>query len=360
MPAIPSGAGDLANTLLPSLTAGKDFSVPTININSDIFNQPGNAGALAEQVEKISIEDLTTGAVGGSGSFDKLMVSLVNHLKVEFEANRISGAEYTKAYIGVVGAALSSATQFLLSKDQSFWSALLVQQQARTAEVQIANARVLLETAKIQLSQAQYEAAIAEANYALTKLKLSTEDAMYAGQVAQTALTTQQTEHAVAETAQTVAQTVGISYTNTDILPVQKAQAEASTEMTIAQTVGVTYTNANILTGQKVGLDFTNANILPKQATLLGEQIEVQRAQTLNERTDLATITGLIGKQKDLYSQQITSYQRDAETKAVKIFTDSWITQKTIDEGLTPPDQFTNTNINEMLLALRANLMMGS
>jgi len=291
MVATASGADVLANTMLDVLKDGHTFSIPEIDISGELFDQPSATGSLHQEITELSFEDLTTGAVGGTGVFDKLMVSLVKHLKVEYEANRISGAEYTKAYIGMIQAALQTSTQFLLSKDGAYWQALMVQQQARAAEVEAIRARLELETARVVFSRSQFEAALAEANYGLTKIKISTEDATYANMVKQ---------------------------------------------------------------GE--GLDYTNETILPLQATLLSEQAEVQRAQTLDTRSDAATVTGSVGKQKELYSQQITSYQRDAETKAVKIFSDAWITQKTIDEGLLAPTQFTNTNLDEVLSVLRTNL----
>ncbi|TJX55720.1 MAG: hypothetical protein E5W21_16270, partial [Mesorhizobium sp.] len=283
----------LANSLLTTLTTGKDFSFPVINLEDPLFDLPDGTGPLYGAIPQITVDDLTTGQVGGSGVFDKLMVSLVNHLKVEYQASRISGAEYTKAYIGIVGAALQNATQFLLTKDQAYWQALLVQAQARQAEVEIVKARVELETARVELVRTQFEAATAEANYGLTKIKISTEDATY----------------------------------------------------------------GNLLK-QGEGLDFTNANILPKQASLLGEQVEVQRAQTLDTRTDTLPVAGAVGKQKDLYTQQITSYQRDAETKFAKFLSDSWITQKTIDEGLLAPTMFTNASLDAVFSKLRTNLSL--
>ena len=66
-------------------------------------------------------------------------------------------------------------------------------------------------------------------------------------------------------------------------------------------------------------------------------------------------IRGSVGKQKDLYTQQITSYQRDAEVKAAKLFTDAWITQKTIDEGLLAPGAFRNESVNVILRNIKAN-----
>jgi hypothetical protein len=286
-----SGSELLANSLLPALVAGRNFNFPLINLTDPLFQQPSATGESYLPIDKLETEDLTTGQVGGSGVFDLLMTSLKAHLKEEYSSNRLSGAEYSKAYVGVVGAALQTSAQFLLGKDQAYWQALLVQKQARLAEIEGVKARLELETARLQLVRAQFEAATTEANYALTKLKLATEDATY----------------------------------------------------------------GNLL-AQGVGISFTNAQILPLQKTLLQEQIEVQRAQTLDTRADGATIVGSIGKQKALYEQQITSYKRDAETKAVKMFTDAWITQKTIDEGLLAPTNFQNTSIDQVLTALRTNL----
>lgn len=101
-------------------------------------------------------------------------------------------------------------------------------------------------------------------------------------------------------------------------------------------------------------------NIQPKQLALLNEQIESARAQTSNTRVDGVTpIQGVMGKQRDLYDQQITSYKRDGEVKAMKLFTDAWITQKTIDEGLLAPDAFTNASLNAMLEDIKTNNNLG-
>lgn len=178
------------------------------------------------EIPKITNEDLTQKAVDGTGTFDILMSTVKVHLKEEYSAGRITGQEYTKAYIQIVGSALSGAIQFLLGRDQAYWQAILAQQQAKNAEI---------------------------------------------------------------------------------------------------------------------------------QADLIREQIEVARAQTLDTRTDGTPIIGSVGKQKDLYNQQITSYQRDAEVKAAKLFTDSWITQKTLDEGLTAPSNFQNPSIDTILARIKTN-----
>lgn len=182
---------------------------------------------LTAELPKVSLADLTAKVGENTAVFDGVMASVYSHLGGEFEKGRITGADYTKAYIALTGSALSAAVQFLLGKDTAFWQAVLVRQQAINAEAQKA---------------------------------------------------------------------------------------------------------------------------------LIVEQTEVQRAQTMNTRLDgVTTVTGAIGKQKDLYTQQITSYMRDSELKAAKIFADAWITQKTLDEGLTAPTNFTNATVDIVLSKIRTN-----
>lgn len=266
-----------ANRLLEELTKGDDFTLPDIDMSGPEWDIPGGDGSpIFGAITKITNESLTTREVGGSGTFDALMESAHNHLKAEFKANRITGGEYTKAYIAMMESCMSNAVQFLLGRDQAYWAAALAQIQAVTA-------RVTLATSKAQFVLAKIQALSAKSEYALTKLKIATESETYCAAL------------------------------------------------------------------------FNASQMLPQQLKLVTEQTEAQRAQTLDTRSDGTTVTGSVGKQKELYSQQITSYQRDAEVKASKLFTDAWITQKTIDEGLNPPNGFTNASIDTILTKLKSN-----
>lgn len=91
------------------------------------------------------------------------------------------------------------------------------------------------------------------------------------------------------------------------------------------------------------------------QFALVRENFEAVRGQTCDKRTDGTVIVGAMGKQKDLYNQQIDSYKRDAETKAGKLFTDAWITQKGIDEGLTAPTALQNASVDKILSVIKQN-----
>ncbi len=281
-------ADTVANDLLTSLLQGKTFTLPAVDLTTPQYQVPGGDGPIYGDINKLTVEELTTGQIDGNGVFDKLMAGINAHLKREYEQSRITGNQYTEAYIAAIGGALQTATSFLLGRDQAYWQALMLQQQARTAEIQVTTARVQLETAKAQLMTSYLQAQTSEAEFGLTKLKLASEDQSYC---------------------------------------LLKAQTESAV--------------------------YTNENILPNQKALLMEQIEVQRAQTVDRRTDGTTIFGSVGKQKDLYNQQIISYQRDAEVKAAKLWTDAWITMKTIDEGLLPPEEFKNNTLDVVLENVR-------
>lgn len=315
------GAETEANALIQSLLDGVKFAIPEIDLDSDFYKLPGGLdGPLYQTISRLTNEDLSSGEVGGTGTFDQLMKGIGAHLKLEYEQGRITGTEYTKAYIELTQAALSTATQFLLGKDQAFWAAI-------TAQVAAINAQVQIELAKVQVAQMQFQAMNAQAEYALTKLKLSTESMNYCVQ----------------------------KFNLEEMLPIQK-------EGVAAQTEGTKFNTTQILPGQKALLDIQQQKgnyefswLMPQQLELLNEQVETARGSTVNTRRDGVTIAGSAGAQRLLLEQQVVSYKRDSEVKAAKLFTDAWITQKTIDEGLLPPDGFSNASIQTILVALKNN-----
>jgi translation initiation factor IF-1 len=169
------------------------------------------------------------------------------------------------------------------------------------------------------------------------------------------------------------------TYNLNTMLPSQQLLVHEQMETAHAQTCNVRLDNNQTVTGaigsqttlmavqttvateQAAQTTYTIANILPEQAKLIHEQMEVQHAQTCEVRLDNSeTVTGLIGGQKSLYAQQVTSYQRDAEVKAVKIFTDAWITQKTMDDTTLPPTNFTNVALDEILSTIMTNNALGT
>lgn len=268
-----------ASTLAADILAhlGQDFSTPSVDLSGAAFQLPDQLGnPRYDDIPAHALTDLTTGVVDGTGAFDKIMSSVKAHLAAEYEKGSISGDQYTKAYIELTTASLSSALQYILQGSTSYWQALAAQSAARAAEIQAVQAAIELETAKHQMAAAAAQTEMLEAQHVLVQMQIANEDAKH--------------------------------------------------ELAMAQ------------------------------IDLVKEQHESQRAQTLDTRTDGTTpVGGLIEKQKALYAQQVTSYQRDAETKVAKMFVDAWITQKTLDEGLLPPTEFTNASLDEIMGILREN-----
>lgn len=269
-------ADQLSSEILNNLTNGLDFSLPDINWDDDKYQIPDSIWeGLKDDLPTITTEELTSRQPRGTGVFDAIMESISNHLKEEYKANRITGAEYTKAYVAMAQAALSNAVQFLLNKDKARWDALAAQMQALLSAVNF-------NTAKAQYEIARSQALLNKAQYANAVIQLAGADAQFA------------------------------------------------------------QINKNI-------------EQITHQIDLIDEQMESARAQTLDTRTDNQSVVGSIGKQKELYDQQITAYKRDAELNAAKVFSDAWITQKTIDEGLTAPDMLQNETVNEVLQSIKTN-----
>lgn len=362
------GAAEAADTVFDTIMTGEDFSIPDIDLSGDEFQIPDEGGnPLFAEITPITIEQLTTKTVGGTGVFDILMSTMKVHLDEQYKSQRITGREFTEAYIANSNAAMQTAVQFLLGKDMALYNAYAAQAAAQMAEISVVKARIELKMAELQTSILGIQAKTAEANYAKTKMELSILDAQYC--------------NLLLEKAGKIIQNDSLEYNLTNLLPKQNIKAGFENDLLELQKIGADTDNdikaytlgtmmvkqASMLDKQIIGVDtdndikaFTLSDILPKQRLLISEQGEAQRAQTLNTRSDgTTTVVGLMGKQKDLYTQQITSYQRDAETKAVKMMIDSWVAQKTIDEGLDPPGVMTNPNIQTIFATLQTNLELG-
>ena len=315
------GAEAEGNSLFQTLTAGVSFEIPQIDVTGPSFQIPGGMDSeLYTEVTRIANSELTTTTLDGTGTFDVLMRGFKAHLKEEYNQSRITGAEYTKAYTALVESAMAQGVQFLLGKDASFWQAMSAQIQAITAKLQ-------LETARVRHTTAQLEALNQEATFALTKMRLANENMQYC---------------------------IG-KFNHEQMLPAQKIGQDIANRTAV-------YNLDMIMPLQKVGLEHSNStalfnlqSMLPQQHELLVEQTEVQRAQTLDTRSDGITVVGAVGKQKDLYSQQIKSYQRDSELKAAKLFTDAWTVQKTVDEGFVAPANFQNPSLDSVLGHIKTN-----
>lgn len=66
--------------------------------------------------------------------------------------------------------------------------------------------------------------------------------------------------------------------------------------------------------------------------------------------------TALTDAQIGLTDEQKAAYLRDSKYKISKMYLDSWITQKTVDDGLTAPNAYTNATIDTVMTNLLASV----
>ena len=336
------GADTRGNALFAALTAG--VTLPNVDLTGSAFTIPDGA-RLYQEVARLENDDLTTGQVNGTGVFDALMGGFAAHLKEEYSKGRITGAEYTKAFVALTEAAMANATQFVLGREAAYWQSVQAQIAAVTGKIEH-------ETAKLRCALVRIQALGEQANVGLTKLKMATEAVTYGqGKFQLDHLLPLQQAGVELENSGRGIQNQTASYNLASVLPLQVAKLGLENEGQTLRNAGQDLQNEQV--------SYTLGNLLPQQLTLLREQTEVQRAQTADARTDASPVVGLIGRQKDLYAQQINSYKRDIEIKATKLWTDAWITMKTIDEGLMAPDNFSNQTIDSILDTLKANIPMG-
>jgi hypothetical protein len=288
-----SSAATLAQQLLAQI--GQDFSAPTVDMSGSDFSAPEtNGNARYSAVERIDVGSV----VAADGAFKTIMDALSEPLKAEFDAGRISQADYTKAFTEMLALGLSTASNLAMQSEAQYWQNLTAQSQAQQAELGRIQARIAVETAKQEFATAQAQLAAVRSQDALVQLQLSTEAAKYD-------LAAQELQRSVHETA----------------------TAAEKTKTTEAQT------------------------------KLLTEQMEAARAQTADARTDGAAVSGSVKKQKALQDQQRLSYQAADGVKIGKLFTEMWIAQKTVDPDLTVPESGANSKITQVMDELRADFV---
>jgi hypothetical protein len=337
MPVTTQGA-DLAAGIITQL--GDNFSLPTVDLTTAEYTLPAQLdNTLYDDVGQIEVADLTSGVEGGAGAFDKIMTSNKAHILGEYEAGRITGDQYAKAYIELTSSALSAGVQMVLGRDQAYWQAHIAQAQGRKAEIEAVTASVQLAAAKAQLATLLYQSQEAETRAVLTKMQLATEDATYR-------LTNEQYIQA--------------AFTTTSIQPLQRDLAAEQSDQAAFTTTYMQPLQKTQLEGQISQVAYTVGSFLPAQKNLVDEQVEAKRAETSDTRSDGGVIRGTAGKQKDLYTQQIDSYQKDSAYKVAKMFADGWTVQKTLDENLPPPANFGESEINSVLHSIRTGVDLGS
>ena len=278
----------------------------------------------------VTVAQLTTSTLDGTGVFDVLMRTVRAHLDSEFKLGRIKGPEYSTVYLGSVEQSMQSAIAFLLQNQKIDLEVQLLTKQIALADVEVQKA-----TAELAIIEAQLPKVAAE----IAQLE------------AQTLLINQQKANLIAEALNIPKQGL--------LIDAQKAQVTQQTLNLVSEELGIDQRTALttqqvvnavqeklVLVAQECKLQAEFDNIqaatlrVNEETALLTQKTATERAQILSTGVDSDSV---IGRQKGLYLAQTTGFTRDAEQKAAKLLIDSWSVRRTTDEA-TVAD-----NVNKLL-----------
>lgn len=222
-------------------------------------------------VPNITLADLTTAKLDGTGSFDVLMAAVQLHVQREYDKGRIKGQDYAQVYLTALQYAQANAVQFLLGKDEAAAKANLVNAQIKYTELQ--GDLLVLQGKLVQL----------EIDREVLNKELIT-----------------------AQVAKLKAETINV-VTENDSLIAQQCLLKAQYDLTMVQKLQTT-----------------------AQTSLVQQKIATEKAQTVETGIDENSV---IGRQKALYLAQTEGFKRDAEQKAAKMLIDTWNVRRTTDES---------------------------
>ncbi|MBZ6397059.1 MULTISPECIES: hypothetical protein [Pantoea] len=304
---------------------------------------------LLANLKALTNDDLTAATLEGNGLFDQMMRATTTHLATQLEKGRITGSDYATVYLGAMQATMQNAVQYLLSRDQSYAQALQLaaQIEATQAQVKLAEQDLVLKQTEQQIQLVNLD--IQRQQLEIAKADLLLKQAQLPLAQAQTAQATAQVELIKAQTADVAAKTP----LEAALLNSQKAQTDAATGKVShdVSLVDAQVSQSNAQTQVLNGQVALNA----QQTALMKEKVETERGQTLNTRTDGSQIAGIVASQKALQTQQIAAFKSDAKQKGAKILMDTWVTRKTVDDGVAVPSNIDTDSINVVMQNLFAD-----
>lgn len=272
----------------------------------------------------LTVDSLTGGEKTGSGIFDELMRSIKSHLAEEYKHGRITGDQYTKAYISAVETALAQGSGYLLQHQITNQNIRLLDQQILAAEknVDLVQKQIEKMTAEIALLNAQ---TITEGK----RQDIMDQELVNLGK--QALLIDEQITNAQKDALIKDEQVLQMT-AQTALIGQQEANAQAE--------------NAVITN--------TADKVLAETAVL--EQKRITEEYQTRDTVGGNVAEGVIGKQMALYENQAEGYIRDAEQKAAKIFMDSFNTRTSIEslnENETLDATVTGVQIKDVLNKVR-------
>ena len=293
------------------------------------------------------VSRLTTASVDGTGVFDVLMKAVKQHLLEEYNADRVTGDEYTKLYLGTMTAVMQTSVQYILNAQQ---------EEHIQAEIALVRQKTVTELAQtdndIPVGLGFNGDTNIEGLVFLEKEKLRQNNLLIDAQVSQAkaseALLGQQIITELARTGDDFSQATeaghGFNAANAlkGLLELEKQVTEQKLVTELANTSDTKPASLGLMTGTTAitGLVDVQKKKAEAENTLLAQKTNTELAQTsgtvrvgapyLNTST---TVAGVIAKQTDLYAAQTLGFSRDAEQKVLKMLMDAWAISATQQDG---------------------------
>jgi hypothetical protein len=257
-----------------------------------------------ERIEgsRLTVKAFTGGEKEGNGIFEELMRTAKSHLSNEFENQRITGAQFTTAYVAMMETSMAQGAAYLLQYELTNQNILLMQKQIEGAD--LSNELIEAQIAKME----------AETLY-IQKQTLHMDDLI---------LKTKEDVKLVTEQIAGAIQGTVLAVLQEDVIDGQIDGQLEATKMVIQQTVNALAENTSIIKGQ-LKTDSEIQILDQKYLTELAQVEDLIQGQP---------VTGILGRQAKLYENQAEGYIRDAEQKVAKIMSDVFLTRVTTDYDL--------------------------
>lgn len=282
--------------------------------------------SLSNTTVTLDITKLTECTLEGSGVLDKLLHTARVHLQDEFQQGRITGKEYSNAYIAIYDRMVQSAIAYTLAAEKAPYE--IAQLEAQTALTEEQRKQVEEETryrlpAEIQQIQAQ----TALVNYQKDELI-----------PAQTALTIQQKTNLEADglnipkqgeliDAQVIATLREGDLRKQQILLAEKDVLLRDKELSLKE-------QQLLLAAEELRLKAEEIEVAKSQAELYAQKVITEKAQVDSSVVGAGSV---IDTNNKLLNAQADAYEKEQVIKAVKLAMDTFIT------GYTNGDRWGNT-----------------
>ena len=294
----------------------------------------------------ITNEELTSGKLEGTGTFDLLISTMNAHLAAQFNKGHLTGPQYSEVYLGGMSTAMSQAIEFLLrrettNKQNELLDEQIAQIKVQTDQLELQNLQIEEQTKQLVKQSQQIDAQTSLIEKQEEQVVLQNE---------QFALQNQQL---AANTEQTEAQTRLIEK-QIEVAAKEQIQLEKNIERTEEE---IRLLEQQHLINEKT-IEKASSEILLLQQKLITEQAQTQ------DEVGALKITGIIGKQASLYQAQTKGFEHDNKQKVAKIYSDIYSVARGTDNGVPLP--FTpqsgqntvrlNTELEDVLNNLKSSI----